>query len=94
MKPIKTNKVDNNGQEIQINDRVKVSVGFDFQAAGIVTIKNGGIFIDWESERPTGCDSDMLYSYGDVEVISKDIVVLIHASLELGDNPTEGNETS
>lgn len=63
---MRTNKLDDNGREINIGDRIKVSVGFDFQAAGIVTLKDGGIFIKWENERPIGCDSDMLYLYGNV----------------------------
>jgi len=88
---MRTNKLDNNGREINIGDRIKVSVGFDFQATGIVTLKDGGIFIKWENGRPIGCDSDMLYLYGNVEVIDKDRVVPIHAILEFSDKSTEGN---
>ena len=85
---MKTDKIDNNGKEIDIGDRVKISVGFDFQASGVVILKNGGIFIKWDKGRPTGCDSDMLYSYCDIEIIDKYTIVPFHSAVELGDKPT------
>jgi len=78
---MKTDKIDNNSKEIKIGDRVKISVGFDFQASGIVILKDGGILIKWDKERPTGCDSDMLYYYGDIEIIDKHTVVPFHSSI-------------
>ena len=63
---IKTKKLDRSGKEIKCGDRVLVTVGLGFQAAGNVIIKDGGMLIEWDDGAPIGCHSNLLYDYGEV----------------------------
>jgi transcription elongation factor len=70
---LKTDKFDNNGTEISIGDRVVITTGHGFRGLGDVVIRNGAILIDWITPKPVENADDYLSSYGDVEIVSKDV---------------------
>jgi len=73
---MKTGKKDKNGKEIEIGDRIIVTVGTGFRSIGNVKLENGGIIIDWDKQAPfsTG-EQKLLYWYGEgtLEVVNKSV---------------------